>query len=94
MSNKHNNQKLIIESFRNWSETTEEVEPLSEYFDSDGNLIEEELEAPINEAIFGGVGMLLLGKLFVFLFKALVVRKSLNPSLNLSPSLDRSLLKS
>tara|TARA_R100000900_G_scaffold109802_1_gene85379 strand:+ start:300 stop:881 length:582 start_codon:yes stop_codon:yes gene_type:complete len=40
-------------------------------FDSEGNLIEQNLEAPLNEAIFGGVGMLLLGKLFVFLFKAL-----------------------
>tara|TARA_R110002020_G_C16138497_1_gene761707 strand:+ start:468 stop:989 length:522 start_codon:yes stop_codon:yes gene_type:complete len=77
MSDKHNDQKLITESFRDWANTTKEVEPLSEYFDSDGNLIEEELEAPINEAIFGGVGMLLLGKLFVFLFKALQSKNEL-----------------
>ena len=70
MSDKHNDQKLIIESFRNWSETTEEVEPLSEYFDSDGNLVEEEFEPELNEAIFTG-GMILLGKLMVVLFKLL-----------------------
>ena len=69
MSNKHNDQKLIIESFREWSNDNKNTETLSEHFDTQGNLIEEKLEAPINEAIFGGVGMLLLGKLFVFLFK-------------------------
>jgi|10_taG_2_1085330.scaffolds.fasta_scaffold157670_2 hypothetical protein len=47
------------------------IQETDEDFDSEGNLIEERLEEPLNEAVFGGVGMLLLGKLFVFLFKAL-----------------------
>ena len=40
-------------------------------FDAKGNLIEEKFEEPLNEAVFGGVGIAILGKLFVFLFKAL-----------------------
>jgi hypothetical protein len=70
MKSKHNDQKLIIESFKNWSESTEKPESLSEYFDSDGNLIEEQFEPELNEAIFTG-GMILLGKLMVVLFKLL-----------------------
>ena len=87
MPKKHNDQKLIIESFREWSNDNKNTETLSEHFDTQGNLIEEKLEAPINEAIFGGVGMLLLGKLFVFLFKALQSKKELE-------DLDASIQKS
>ncbi len=76
MSDKHNDQILIIESFRNWSETTEEVEPLSEYFDSDGNLVEEEFEPILNEAVFS-LGLMALGKLMVILFKLLSQKKEL-----------------
>ena len=53
------------------NEENKKVDEGADDFDSEGNLIEQNLEAPLNEAIFGGVGMLLLGKLFVFLFKAL-----------------------
>ena len=61
--------KIIIE---NWNNYMNEEDPIREEdFDSEGNLIEENPEAPLNEAIFGGVGLVLLGKLFVFLFKAL-----------------------
>jgi hypothetical protein len=76
MPDKHNNQKLIMESFRDWSETTEEVEPLSEYFDSDGNLVEEEFEPVLNEAVFS-LGLMALGKLMVILFKLLSQKKEL-----------------
>ena len=60
--------------FENWNSYLQEAD---DDFDSEGNLIEQNLEAPLNEAIFGGVGMLLLGKLFVFLFKALQSKEEL-----------------
>ena len=64
VSKRSRDQKKIL---KEWNYYLEEKDD----FDSEGNLIEENFDEPLNEAIFGGVGMLLLGKLFVFLFKAL-----------------------
>ena len=44
---------------------------IEENFDTAGNLIEENFEEPLDEAVFGGLGLALLGKLFVTLFKML-----------------------
>jgi len=56
--------KKLLKEWNNYLEEEDD-------FDSDGNLIEENFEEPLNEAALGGVGIMLLGKLFVFLFKAL-----------------------
>jgi hypothetical protein len=56
--------KKILKEWNNYLEEKDD-------FDSEGNLIEENFDEPLNEIAFGGAGLVLLGKLFVVLFKAL-----------------------
>jgi len=58
------NMKKILKEWNNYLEEKDD-------FDSEGNLIEENFDEPLNEIAFGGAGLVLLGKLFVVLFKAL-----------------------
>ena len=64
--------KKILKEWNNY------LEEEKDDFDADGNLIEENFEVPLNEVAITGTALFLLGKLFVFLFKALQSKDELS----------------